>query len=47
MAFEVAGLFEVHAVIEEVRTQVTISPFTGVYVKVVEFVPEFNPLTFH
>jgi hypothetical protein len=27
---EVAGLFEMQAVIEEVSTQVTISPFTGV-----------------
>jgi hypothetical protein len=27
---EVAGLFEMHAVIEEVRIQVTRSPFNGV-----------------
>jgi hypothetical protein len=30
IALEVAGLFEMHVAIEEVRTQVTISPLIGV-----------------
>jgi hypothetical protein len=47
IVLEVAGLFEMHATIEEVRTHVTTSPLIGVYVKVVEFVPEFIPFTFH
>ena len=47
IAFEVAGLFEIHAIIDEVKTQVTTSLFTGVYVKVFELVPELIPLTFH
>ena len=29
MAFEVAGLLEIHIVFEEVRTHVTISPLAG------------------
>jgi hypothetical protein len=47
MVLDVAGLFVMHTVSEEVSTQVTTSALIGVYVKVVEFVPELFPLTFH
>ena len=32
MVFEVAGLLEIQTVSEEVRTHVTMSPVTGIYV---------------
>ena len=41
-----AGLLDVH-VSEDVRTHVTLSPFTGVYVNTGLFVPVFIPLTCH
>ena len=42
-----AGLLDMQLVSEEVSKQVTTSPFSGVLVKVVEFVPELIPFTFH
>jgi len=47
IGFDVAGLFSVQRLFDEVRTQKTISPFTGVYVKPVLFDPTFAPFTFH
>ena len=41
------GLLYVQTTLEEVSWQVIASLFIGVYVKVVEFVPEPIPLTFH
>jgi hypothetical protein len=46
MAFEVAGLPDIHASLE-VSIQVTTSPFTGTYEKVEVPVPAFDPLTIH
>jgi len=45
--FEVAGLFIVQAIIEEFNTHFILSPFNGVYVKVVELEPALTPFTFH
>jgi hypothetical protein len=44
---EVAGLFDMHTVSEDVSIHVITSPFSGVLVKVAEFVPELVPFTFH
>ena len=45
-AFDIAG-FPVIQVAFEVKIQVTISLFAGMYEKVALFVPAFAPLTFH
>ncbi len=45
-ALDVAGL-PVAQVALEVKTQVTISLFTGAYAYVALFVPAFTPFTFH
>jgi hypothetical protein len=47
MIFEVAGLFPTQRVLDEVRIQLTASPFRGVYVNNGEFDPDGTPLTFH
>jgi hypothetical protein len=47
MVSDVAGLFVVHVVLDEVKTQETWSPLTGVYVKTGLSVPATVPLTFH
>ena len=47
MEFDVAGLFEMQTVFEEVIVQVTTSAFAGVYVKVESLSPEPTPFTFH
>src|ERR1039457_1439808 len=47
MVFDVAGLFEMHTVIDEVKTQDTRSPDAGLYVNVDKFVPTIAPFTFH
>ncbi len=47
IAFEVAGLFEMHEVNDEERTQVTTSLFDGMYMNVLELVPELTPFIFH
>ncbi len=46
MAFEVAGLPELHASLE-VSVHVTTSPLTGTYEKVELPVPAFAPFTIH
>ena len=46
IVFDVAGLPVVQSSLE-VRTQVTASPFVGVYVYVGLFVPTLPPFTFH
>ena len=47
IVLEVAGLLEMQTVSDEVRMHVTKSPFDGVYVKPVVFVPVLMPLTCH
>jgi hypothetical protein len=47
MEFDVAGLFEIQTVFEEVIVQFTTSAFAGVYVKIESLRPETTPFTFH
>ena len=46
MVLEAAGFDETHRS-DDVNVHETISPFTGVYVKELRFVPAFVPFTFH
>jgi len=47
IVFDVAGLFEVQTVLDDVKTHFTASPLIGVYVKIDEFVPLLTEFTFH